>query len=218
MKSIEGNNRIYTLESESLNKPDSLSVSVHNTESAVKAQSVATARTKTTTIAKTDTEIVSQMPKDNSDPLKTFEYFKDDFIKEYPKVLEFHDGHMPMANYLSHYAKENIQAKQQDLLNTVKDEFSNILKDIGLKKDEIKQVLDHANKYDVEYSLPKVRQFLDYAEKNYNTLLQEQQVLAQGLINKKQDILNAYESKIPQSKELERKYNLIANFDAMKKF
>ena len=30
---IEGKNRIYTLELESLNKPDSLSVSVHNTES-----------------------------------------------------------------------------------------------------------------------------------------------------------------------------------------
>ena len=57
---IEGKNRIYTLELESLNKPDSLSVSVHNTESAVKAQSVATARTKTTTIAKTDTDIIPQ--------------------------------------------------------------------------------------------------------------------------------------------------------------
>lgn len=152
---IEGKNRIYTLELESLDKPDSLSVSMRNAESAVKAQSVATAHPETTTIAKTDTNLIPQMPKDNSDPLKTFEYFKDDFIKEYPKVLDFHDGHMPMANYLSFYAKENIQAKQQALLNTVKDEFSNILKDIGLKKDEIKQVLDHTNKYDVEHSLSK---------------------------------------------------------------
>ncbi|MCI7410364.1 MAG: hypothetical protein MSS67_01410, partial [Helicobacter bilis] len=124
----------------------------------------------------------------------------------------FHDGHMPMANYLSHYAKEEIQEANKALFNTAKDEFSQVLKDIGLKKDEVKQGLDHANKYDVEYSLPKVREYLDYAEKNYNTLLQEQQVLAQGLINKKQDMLNAYESKIPQSKELERKYNLIASF------
>ena len=51
------------------------------------------------------------MPKDNRNPLKTFEYFKGDFIKEYPKALEFHDGHIPMANYLSRYAEENIQAK-----------------------------------------------------------------------------------------------------------
>ena len=58
----------------------------------------------------------------------------------------------------------------------------------------------------------KVRQFLDYAEKNYNILPQEQQVLAQGLINKKQDILNAYESKKPQYKEVEKKYNLTASF------
>lgn len=51
---IEGKNRIYTLELESLNKPDSLSVSVPNTESEAKAQSVATAHPETTTIAKTD--------------------------------------------------------------------------------------------------------------------------------------------------------------------
>ena len=51
---IEGKNRIYTLELESLNKPDPLSASVPNTESAAKAQSVATARPETTTIAKTD--------------------------------------------------------------------------------------------------------------------------------------------------------------------
>ncbi|WP_459178053.1 LPD3 domain-containing protein, partial [Helicobacter bilis] len=137
-----------------------------------------------TTSANAD-DIIPQTPKDNNDPLKTFEYFKDDFIKAYPKALEFHDGHMPMANYLSHYAKEEIQEANKALFNTAKDEFSHVLKDIGLKKDEVKQGLDHANKYDVEYSLPKVREYLDYAEKNYNTLLQEQQVLAQGLINKK---------------------------------
>ena len=57
---IEGKNRIYTLELESLNKPDSLSASVPNTESAAKAQSVATARPETTTIAKTDGEIIPQ--------------------------------------------------------------------------------------------------------------------------------------------------------------
>lgn len=57
------------------------------------------------------------MPKDNRNPLKTFEYFKGDFIKEYPKALEFHDGHIPMANYLSRYAK------QEALLNTAKDEI-----------------------------------------------------------------------------------------------
>ena len=57
---IEGKNRIYTLELESLNKPDSLSVSVHNTESAAKAQSVATAHPETTPIAKTDTDIIPQ--------------------------------------------------------------------------------------------------------------------------------------------------------------
>ena len=57
---IEGKNRIYTLELESLNKPDSLSVSVHNTESAAKAQSVATAHPETTPIAKTDTAIIPQ--------------------------------------------------------------------------------------------------------------------------------------------------------------
>ena len=57
---IEGKNRIYTLELESLNKPDPLSASVPNTESAAKAQSVATARPETTTIAKTDGEIIPQ--------------------------------------------------------------------------------------------------------------------------------------------------------------
>ena len=57
---IEGKNRIYTLELESLNKPDSLSVSVPNTESAAKAQSVATAHPETTTIAKTDEESIAQ--------------------------------------------------------------------------------------------------------------------------------------------------------------
>lgn len=57
---IEGKNRIYTLELESLNKPDPLNASVPNTESAAKAQSVATARTETTTIAKTDGTIIPQ--------------------------------------------------------------------------------------------------------------------------------------------------------------
>ncbi|MDY5821386.1 MAG: hypothetical protein SPJ83_01115, partial [Helicobacter sp.] len=57
---IEGKNRIYTLELESLDKPDSLSVSMRNAESAVKAQSVATAHPETTTIAKTDTDIIPQ--------------------------------------------------------------------------------------------------------------------------------------------------------------
>ena len=57
---IEGKNRIYTLELESLDKPDSLSVSMRNTESAVKAQSVATAHPETTTIAKTDADIIPQ--------------------------------------------------------------------------------------------------------------------------------------------------------------
>ncbi|TLE07306.1 hypothetical protein [Helicobacter bilis] len=57
---IEGKNRIYTLELEGLDKPDSLSVSMRNAESAVKAQSVATAHPETTTIAKTDTDIIPQ--------------------------------------------------------------------------------------------------------------------------------------------------------------
>lgn len=57
---IQGKNKIYTLELESLNKPDPLSASVPNTESAAKAQSVATARPETTTIAKTDGEIIPQ--------------------------------------------------------------------------------------------------------------------------------------------------------------
>ncbi|WP_199770111.1 putative barnase/colicin E5 family endoribonuclease [Helicobacter bilis] len=57
---IEGKNRIYTLELEGLEKPDSLSVSMRNAESAVKAQSVATAHPETTTIAKTDTDIIPQ--------------------------------------------------------------------------------------------------------------------------------------------------------------
>ncbi|TLE04928.1 hypothetical protein LS78_011270, partial [Helicobacter bilis] len=46
-----------------------------------------------TQINKTLQSNTPQIPKDNSDPLKTFEYFKDDFIKAYPKALEFHDGH-----------------------------------------------------------------------------------------------------------------------------
>ncbi len=209
---IEGNNRIYTLELESLNKPDSLSVSVHNTESAVKAQSVATAHPETTPIAKTDIEIIPQIPKDNSNPLKTFEYFKDDFIKEYPKALEFHEGHIPMANYLSYYAKESIIEKQIDLLNTAAGEFSRILKDIGFKKDEMKPVVDTTNIFDVEYSLSKVRKYLDFAEEKYNNFPKEQQVLAKKLLNHKQDILNIYESKIPQDQELENKRNLMSSF------
>ena len=57
---IQGKNKIYTIELESLDKPDSLSVSMRNTESAVKAQSVATAHPETTTIAKTDADIIPQ--------------------------------------------------------------------------------------------------------------------------------------------------------------
>lgn len=156
--------------------------------------------------------IIPQMPKDNSDPAKTFQYFKDDFVKAYPKVLEYFEGHEPNAIYLSHYAKEEIQEANKALFNTAKDEFSRILKDIGFKQSEINQVLDFTNRYDVEYSLSKVREYLDYAQKHYDTLPQDQQTLAKDLLKHKQDILNIYESKIPQYKELENKRILMGSF------
>ncbi len=156
--------------------------------------------------------IIPQMPKDNSDPAKTFQYFKDDFVKAYPKALEYFEGHEPSAIYLSHFAKEKIQEANEALHNTAKDEFSRILKDIGFKQSEINQVLDLTNIYDVEYSLSKVREYLDYAKKHYDTLPQDQQTLAKDLLKHKQDILNIYESKIPQYKELENKRILMGGF------
>lgn len=166
-----------------------------------------------TQINKTLQSNTPQTPKDNSDPLKTFEYFKDDFIKAYPKALEFHDGHMPMANYLSHYAKEEIQEANKALFNTAKDEFSQVLKDIGFKQHEMKPVIDFTNKYDIEYSLTKVREYLDYAQKHYDTLPQDQQTLAKDLLKHKQDILNIYESKMPQYQALDKKRMLMSSFD-----
>lgn len=156
--------------------------------------------------------IIPQMPKDNSDPAKTFQYFKDDFVKAYPKALEYFEGHEPSAIYLSHFAKEKIQEANEALHNTAKDEFSRILKDIGFKQSEINQVLDLTNIYDVEYSLSKVREYLDYAKKHYDTLPQDQQTLAKDLLKHKQDILNIYESKMPQYKELENKRILMGGF------
>lgn len=160
----------------------------------------------------TPNTIIPQMPKDNSDPAKTFQYFKDDFVKAYPKALEYFEGHEPSAIYLSHFAKEKIQEANEALHNTAKDEFSRILKDIGFKQSEINQVLDLTNIYDVEYSLSKVREYLDYAKKHYDTLPQDQQTLAKDLLKHKQDILNIYESKIPQYKELENKRILMGGF------
>ena len=157
-------------------------------------------------------DIIPQTPKDNSNPLKTFEYFKDDFIKEYPKALEFHEGHIPMANYLSYYAKESITEKQIDLLNTAAGEFSRILKDIGLKKDEIKAAIDFTQGSSVEYSLARVKEYLELIQKRYVAFPQDQQALAKELLNHKQDIINIYESKIPQDQELENKRKLMSIF------
>ena len=90
---IEGKNRIYTLELESLNKPDPLSASVPNTESAAKAQSVATARTETTTIAKTDGEIIAEVinrreVRDVIDNLQSIEIPKEADVKYFYELVE----------------------------------------------------------------------------------------------------------------------------------
>lgn len=91
---IEGKNRIYTLELESLNKPDSLSVSVPNTESAAKAQSVATAHPETTTIAKTDGESIAQ---DSNALLEsTMKKFNYDERKA-KDLLEWHKDSSPLT-------------------------------------------------------------------------------------------------------------------------
>ncbi|TLE03972.1 hypothetical protein LS78_011355, partial [Helicobacter bilis] len=107
--------------------------------------------------------------------------------------------------YLSHYAKKEIQEANKALFNTAKDEFSQVLKDIGFKQHEMKPVIDFTNKHDIEYSLTKVREYLDYAQKHYDTLPQDQQTLAKDLLKHKQDILNIYESKMPQYQALDKK-------------
>ena len=57
---IEGKNKIYTIELESLEKPTSLSTQAKSAEVAVKAQSAAATPTEAAPIAKTDTDIIPQ--------------------------------------------------------------------------------------------------------------------------------------------------------------
>lgn len=211
-ESFQNGNRIYSLELEGLTHPTNLNRSPKS-KGVEDSHHDDVGATQTTRLFENHGGIIPQTPKDNSDPLKTFEYFKDDFIKAYPKALEFHDGHMPMANYLSHYAKEEIQEANKALFNTAKDEFSQVLKDIGFKQHEMKPVIDFTNKYDIEYSLTKVREYLDYAQKHYDTLPQDQQTLAKDLLKHKQDILNIYESKMPQYQALDKKRMLMSSFD-----
>ena len=59
---IEGKNKIYTIELESLEKPTSLSTQAKSAEVAVKAQSAAATPTEAAPIAKTDTDIIPQTP------------------------------------------------------------------------------------------------------------------------------------------------------------
>lgn len=89
---IEGKNRIYTLELESLANPIPLSASVHNTESALKAQSVATAHNGATPIAKSDNAIIPQSAKDSTPFIKELQngdkFFKDDLGKTHKLTKE----------------------------------------------------------------------------------------------------------------------------------
>ncbi|MFQ6341367.1 LPD23 domain-containing protein [Campylobacter sp. VTCC 70190] len=89
LEKIEGNNKIYTIELESLNKPAPLNASVPSKEAATQAQSVETAHKEPTTIAKVEEEIIpknkeikSASEKDLNDretPKNNYDYFKEKY-------------------------------------------------------------------------------------------------------------------------------------------
>ena len=174
--------------------------------------------TKGETLPLNSSDIIPQpqMPKDNSDPVKTFEYFKNDFIKEYPKALEFYDGHIPMASSLSYRVELSVQneieAIKEAMNNTAKDKFEKLLKNIGLKQNEIAQVLDTTIRSDIDFTLWRVKDYLDYVARNLNNFPQEHKPIAQEILAHSQEILNMFENKTPKIEQLQKKRELISRF------
>ena len=158
----------------------------------------------------------TQMPKDNSDPVKTFEYFRDDFIKEYPKALEFYSGQIPLASELSYGVEKSvlneIETIKEAMNNTAKDKFKELLKNIGLKQNEIAQVLDTTIRSDIDYTLDRVKDYLDYVATHLNNFPPEHKPIAQEILAHSQNILNIFESKTPQIEQLQKKRELITSF------
>ncbi|WP_052086459.1 PBECR3 domain-containing polyvalent protein [Helicobacter magdeburgensis] len=161
-------------------------------------------------------DIIPQMPKDNSDPVKTFEYFRDDFIKEYPKALEFYSGQIPLASELSYGVEKSllkrIKTIKEAMNNTAKDKFKELLKNIGLKQNEIAQVLDTTIRSDIDFTLDRVRDYLDYVARNLENFPPEHKHIAQEILAHSQNILNIFENKTPQIEQLQKKRELITSF------
>ncbi|ETD27337.1 PBECR2 nuclease fold domain-containing protein [Helicobacter canis] len=158
----------------------------------------------------------TQMPKDNSDPVKTFEYFRDDFIKEYPKALEFYSGQIPLASELSYRVEKSllneIETIKKAMNNTAKDKFKELLKNIGLKQNEIAQVLDTTIRSDIDFTLDRVKDYLDYVARHLENFPPEHKPIAQEILAHSQNILNIFENKAPKIEQLQKKRELIDSF------
>ena len=158
----------------------------------------------------------TQMPKDNSDPVKTFEYFRDDFIKEYPKALESYSGQIPLPSELSFGVEQSllkeIRTIKEAMNNTAKDKFKELLNNIGLKQNEITQVLDTTIRSDIDYTLDSVKEYLDYVARHLENFPPEHKPIAQEILAHRQNILNIFENKTPQIQQLQKKRELITSF------
>lgn len=168
---------------------------------------------KTTSANAADIIPQTKMPKDNSDPVKTFEYFRDDLMRGYDKALEAFEGKRPLVSTIPYKALDPIIEAKRALLKEANDDFKKILQKAGFPDDVIQEKFMKTLSFgDIDYNLPRIRQYFDEVEKNLHQYDETYKPIAEKLLKQKDEVIRFYESRLPAEQELEKKRMLLNEF------
>ena len=158
-------------------------------------------------------DIIPQMPKDNSDPVKTFEYFRDDLIRGYDKALETFEGKRPLVSTIPYKALDPIIEAKKALVKEANDGFKKILQKAGFPDDVIQEkFMKSLNFGDIDYNLRRIRQYFGQVEKNLHQYDEAHKPIAEKLLKQEDEAIRLYESRLPAEQELEKKRILLNSF------